>query len=223
MMRPPFAYEIIRILNSNIQFARISQFTVLRFDRITEEEISPSGRRFPGKSVSNNRRHFFCGNTVYSPVDAVALKGGQYGIAVIGTADQGRANSRSVKRGKEIPIHGGILYHSLLSVQLEPDLAAGKTACSVNGELRVLSVDPIPAAKLFPGNLTNAGIVLRRYGIGVGAAVHDMAHHDLLENCEANSIKSNHCSLNGGQWLLLLRQHRIIRQGSSVWAFHYLY
>ena len=63
-----------------------------------------------------------------------------------------------------------------------------KAAGALNVELGVRAEDTVPAVEFFPGQLPDAGVVLRRHGIGVPAAVHDMAHHGLLEGLRVHGL-----------------------------------
>ena len=105
----------------------------------------------------------------------------QHRAPLIGTAHQRGAEGICVQRGEKVAVYGGVPDTPLLHVQLELHLPAAKAACPVNCELPASAEDPLPALELLPGNLPDAGVILRRDGIGVGAAVHNVAHHGLLE------------------------------------------
>ena len=105
----------------------------------------------------------------------------QHRAPLIGAAHQCGAEGICVQRGEKVAVYGGIPDKPLLHVQLELHLPAGKASRPVDGELRASAEDPLPTPELLPGDLPDAGIVLRRDGVDGGAAVHDVAHHGLLE------------------------------------------
>ena len=105
----------------------------------------------------------------------------QHRAPLIGTANQRIADGRSIQRGEEVAVYGGFADDPLLHIQLELDLPARKAADPVDGKFRVSSENPLPAPELLPGDLPDAGVVLRRDGVCSGAAVHNVPHHGLLE------------------------------------------